>query len=152
MTPDEVAASHRWHAVECNNLAWSLSELPSRTPTQDAEMLHAAHAAAFHWHKVGTEENAARASMLLGHVHAALGHGGLALWYAEDSYRYLVDHNPPDWEIAFACAVLAHAAYAAGDAGLHRDNYSRARDLGQAIAGSEDREIFLRTFARIPSP
>jgi hypothetical protein len=46
--PEEIAKSHRWHAVACNNLAWSFIELPTRTPKQDHEMLNAAYSAAFH--------------------------------------------------------------------------------------------------------
>nr|MBI2905052.1 hypothetical protein [Chloroflexota bacterium] len=115
-------------------------------------MLNAAHASAFHWDKVGTELNSARAKMLLGHLHAALGHGQLALDYAHESCRYLVDHDPPDWELAFAHAVLAHAAFAAGETGLQRENYARAEELGEAIADPEDKDIFFKTFKLIPKP
>ncbi len=145
-TPEEILTSHRWHAIECNNLAWSLSELGVRTPVQDAEMLNAAHASVFHWSKVGNELNAARGQMLLGRVHAELGHGSLALAYAEASYSYVVSHDPADWELAFAHAILAHAALAAGKQELHRNHYTKAEQLGQAIADPDEREIFLRTF------
>jgi hypothetical protein len=37
-----------------------LSEAASRSDAEDNEMLNAAHAAAFHWSKVGTEIHAAR--------------------------------------------------------------------------------------------
>jgi hypothetical protein len=133
-------------------LAWKLSEQAGRTASQDEEMLDAAHASAFHWGSVGTELNRARAQMLLGHVHAALGRGQTALRYAQRSHDYLVAHEPPDWEIAFSHAILAHAAFAAGDAGVHRHHYAKARELGQAIADPEDRAIFFRTFDRIPKP
>jgi hypothetical protein len=149
---DDLARSHRWHACECNNAAWTLAELSSRSAEQDDEMLNAAHAAAFHWSKVGNELNAARASMLLGHVHAALGHGATAMRYARESFDYLVAHDPPDWELAFAHAILAHAAAAAGETGLHREHFAQAEQLGKAIADSEDREIFFKTFLTIPKP
>lgn len=152
LTPEEIARSHRWHAIECNNLAWRLSDLPGRTPVQDDEMLNAAHASAFHWSVVGTELNQARATMLLGHVHAALGSGDAARRYAQSSYDYLAAHDPPDWEIAFAHAILAHAAFAAGDAALHQQHYARAQELGEAIADPEDKEIFSNTFRFIPAP
>jgi hypothetical protein len=151
-SPEEIDRSHRWHAIECNNLAWTLSDQPNRTPAQDEDMLNAAHASAFHWSRAGDELNQARARMLLGHVYAALGKGGSALVYARQSCDYLAAHQPPDWEIAFAHAVLAHAAYAAGEAALHRQQYARAQELGQAIADPEDREIFFSTFNSIPSP
>jgi hypothetical protein len=150
LTTEEIARSHRWHAVECNNLAWRLSELPERTPAQDIEMHDAAHASAFHWSKVGTELHSARAKLLLGHVHAVLGQGSAALAYAQESYRYLVAHEPPDWERAFAHAVLAHAAHAAGETELHKENFAKAEELGPGIANAEDREIFFKTFRNIP--
>ena len=152
LSPEEIARSHRWHAVECNNLAWKLSEQAARTPIQDEEMLNAAHAAAFHWAKVGTELNQASAMMLLGHVHAALGAGHTALAYAHQSYDYLAAHEPHDWEITFAHAILAHAAFAAGDAALHQEHHATAQALGHAIADPEESKIFFKTFNRIPSP
>ena len=152
LSAEEIVRSHRWHAVECNNIAWRLSELPSRTRPQDAEMLNAAFASAFHWNRVGTEVNNARAKMLLGHVLAALGHGELALPYAQQSYVYLASHDPPDWELAFAHAVLAHAAFAAGETGLQQEHYAKAEQLGVAIADPENKEIFFKTFNLVPKP
>jgi hypothetical protein len=152
LSPEEIARSHRWHAIECNNLAWALADQPSRSNQETEEMLHAAHASAFHWSKVGEEINQVRAKMLLGHVHARLGDGVFALCYARESSDYLLAHNPPDWEKAFAHAILAHAAFAAGDKTLHQQQYLKAEDLGQKIADKEDKEIFLMTFKGIPKP
>lgn len=152
LTPEDVARSHRWHAVECNNLAWELSVQASRSPAQDEEMRNAAHAAAFHWDKVGTDLNRARASLLLGQVYAALGLGEAALVYAKRSYEDLVAHDPPDWEMAFAKAILAHAACAAHDPLSHEEFYAEASALGEAIADPEDKAIFFKTFNRIPRP
>ncbi len=149
--PDATAA-HRRHAVECNNLAWRLSEQAERSAAEDEEMLNAAHASAFHWSRAGNELNAARAWMLLGRVHALLGNGQAALRYARQCHDYLAAHDPPDWELAFVHAVLAHAAFAAGDGTLHALHYAKARDLGAAIADDEDRSIFLGTFGTIPQP
>jgi len=148
----EMTESHRQHAMECNNLAWALSESTYRTPLQDNEMLDAAHASAYHWARIGTDLNRARARMLLGHVHAALGMAATALVYARESFEYLATHKAPDWEIAFAHAVLAHAAFAAGEVDLHRRHFARANELGRAIADPEDREIFFKTFNVIPAP
>ncbi|MFH1568118.1 MAG: hypothetical protein ABIL09_08980, partial [Gemmatimonadota bacterium] len=152
LSPEEIAASHRWHAIECNNRAWQLSEQPRRSPAENEQMLHAAHAAAFHWAQVGTELHQARARMLLGHVCAAVGQGQPALAYAGRSLAYLAAHETPDWEIAFAHAVLAHAASAAGGTALHREHYTRAQELGHAIADPEDKAIFHKTFDLIPAP
>ncbi|MCO6457211.1 MAG: hypothetical protein J5I93_18090 [Pirellulaceae bacterium] len=151
-TPDEIARFHRWHAVESNNLAWKLSEQTSRTAAEDELMLDAAHASAYHWGQVGTELNQVRAQMLLGQVHAALGQGTTALNYARRSSEYFAARETPDWELAFAHAVLAHAASAAGDAALHQQHYALAEQLGQAIADPEDQAVFRQSFQRIPRP
>lgn len=152
LSSEEIERSHRWHAVECNNLAWALSDDVDRTPAQDEEMLDAAHASAFHWSKVGTDLHRARAWMLLGRVHACLGDGKTALRYARQSYAYLAAHDPPDWELAFAHAILAQAAHAAGDGNLHREHHARAKELGDAIADPEDKEIFFKTFEGVAAP
>ena len=150
-SPEDVAKWNRWFAIECNNRAWRLSEQAARTGAEDVEMLHAAHASAFHWDKVGTDLHRNRAAMLLAHVHALMGHGRAALVYARNSFGYVMKNDSPEWEVAFAHAVLANAAAAAGEAKLHAEHYGRARELGSAL-GAEDRAIFDATFARVPEP
>jgi len=54
---DEIARWDRWFAVEMNNRGWELAEQAERTPEETEEMLHAAHAAAMHWARVGTDLN-----------------------------------------------------------------------------------------------
>jgi hypothetical protein len=148
---EEAGPWHRRFAAESNSLAWTLSEKSARTAAEDAEMLRAAYAASFHWSKVGTESNRARADMLLGHVHALLKQGAPAMHHARRSYDYVTAHESPEWEVAFANAILAHAAHAAKDVGAYSHHYPVARQLGEALADPEERELFERTFARIPS-
>ena len=151
-TADEIARWDRWFAIEMNGRAWTLVEKAVRSPLEDEEMLHAAHAAALHWSRVGSESNRARADMLLGQVHALLGNGSLAMHYARRSHDFTASRESPDWELAFVHAVLANAARAAQDAPLYAEEYRIAKKLGGAIADSEDREIFERTFALLPAP
>lgn len=152
VSPEEVARWNRWFAVECNNRAWRFAETPGRSAEEDEEMLHCAHAAALHWSKVGTGLHRARATMLLGHVHALLGNGAIAMGYAEASFAYVSSHDSPHWEVAFAHAVLANAAAAAGERDLHAQHYARAQALGAALEDAEDREIFEKTFRAVPIP
>ena len=114
-------------------------------------MLHAAHAAAWHWTRVGTELNEARASMLLGMAHALNGDGPLSLRYAMSSFNYFNEHPAPDWEQAFAHATLAAAAHAAGDTAQYAEHYSEAARLGEVIAEPDDRDVFRRTFHQVPT-
>jgi hypothetical protein len=148
---EEIRKWHRFFAVECNNRAWGLSEATSRTGAQDGEMLDAAHAAAFHWNQVGTDVHRARADMLLAHVHALLGHGAIAMRHARASFDAVASRQSPAWEVAFAHAVLAHAAAAVHDASLHARHYALAKEVGSALP-DEDRAIFDATFVHVPAP
>jgi hypothetical protein len=151
-SPEEIARWDRRFAVEMNNRAWAIVDNAGRTPEEEEEMLHAAHAAAVHWSRVGTERNKAAADMLLGQAHSVVGNGALAMRYAKRSHGYITSHESPDWEIAFAHAVLANAARAAGDGALYSQQYTLAKSLGEAISDREDKEIFEQFFARIPVP
>lgn len=149
--PEEEARWRRRFAADANNLAWSLVELEQRTPAQTDAMLDAAHASAHLWSAIGTDLHRARGQMLLGIAHGLAGNGALALRYAGACLDYFLDHECPDWEIAFAHAGMACAAAAAGDATLHAQHYAHARRLGDAIADPEDRAVFMKTFERIPA-
>lgn len=149
---EELVKWNRWFAVECNNSAWRLAESHARTAAQDDEMLHCAHAAALHWSKVGTDLHCARATMLVGHVYALLGDGQRASTHARKAYDYVMSHESPDWEVAFAHAVLANAAAASGDRPLHAVHYAAAEELGSALENAEERSIFEATFAVVPAP
>ena len=60
VAPDLDQATRRALAVGLFNHTWTLLENPNRTPEQDDEMLHAAHASRYHWGEVGEPVNLAR--------------------------------------------------------------------------------------------
>lgn len=151
LTEEQQYSAHRWFAMECNNSCWDLTTA-TRTPQQDARMLHAAHAAAFHWGCVGERVHHMRADQLLAHVHALLGMGATALQYALSCHQYFTTHETPDWELAFTHAILAQAAAVTGDTALHASAYAEARSVMDAIVDPEDRAIVDATFRLIPEP
>jgi hypothetical protein len=143
---------HRHFAMEGNNRAWQLSVEP-RDPARDRKMLDAAHASAWHWAVAGTELNHMRARMLLAEVHALLGHGATALAYAREMREYFIRKtDTPDWEIAFAHVVYAHAAHAAGELAPYRAAYRDATAAIAAISDEEGRAIVLKTFRQVEAP
>lgn len=154
LLPPESSDPQEWHkffASTANNRAWELSVRP-RTPAQHREMLDAAHASAWHWSAIGTEQHSMRATMLLAEVHALLGHGASALSYAQKMKAYFLREATPDWELAFTHVIYAHAASAAGAPELHRKAYAEAVTAIQAIADEEDKSIVLKTFDQMPDP
>ncbi len=150
-TEEELRKWNRYFGVEGNNRAWRLTEQETRTPAEAEEMLQAAHTAAWHWSMVGTELNRARADMLLGRVYTLLGNAEQAMRYARSSFDFVTSRETPDWELAFANAVLAHAAAVSQDHALHSLHYARADELSAAL-GAEDLTIYHATFRHIPPP
>lgn len=150
-TQEMIDEWHRWFAVECNNGAWDLIAQAERSPEQEIEMLNRAYAAAYHWSKVGTLLNVARADITLAHAQALLGSGDLALESARRALEFFENNACEDWDLAFAHMEIALAAAVEGDAELHAQHYETARTLGDAIHYEEDRKVFLEEFDRIPS-
>ena len=148
----ESSDYQKWHkrfAIECNNRAWELSIQP-RTPPQDREMLDMAHASAWHWAQIGPELNRMRATMLLAEVHALLGYDSTAYSYAREMRTYFLNHDSPDWELAFTHTIYAHAAIVAGEVEEHHSAYNEANKALQLISDDEDRNIVLRTYNQVP--
>jgi hypothetical protein len=131
--------SHRRLGVDLFNRTWSLIETDSRTQAQDDELLHCAHASAYHWlHGGGTEANRARSEWLCARVHAIVGDAGGALHHAERCLA-IVQESPEAMEpfdLPAAYEALARAHAAAGD---HAE-MQRYVELGRAEAARIDDE------------
>jgi hypothetical protein len=151
-SPDEKAVWCRRFASSANNRAWTLSEQSKRSAAEDQEMLHAAHAAAYLWQEVGTEHHAALARLLLGQVHALLGHAGLALAYATSAHQYFLGRDSEAWETALSHVIMANAASCAGQSVPHREHYRVAVGLIEALADAEEREILMASLRVVPLP
>src|SRR5439155_13917343 len=83
-----TAEQRRELAVDLFNHAWALLRLPERTPEQDDELIHAAHASRHHWSEVGTAANLARGEWQVSRVYAALGRAEPALHHARRCLAY----------------------------------------------------------------
>lgn len=151
-TPEMIAKFHQWFAVECNNRAWDLAVKLPRTAEETREMLDAAYAASFHWAKIGKPVNIARADMTLAHIWAVLGNGEQAQKYAKQCLDFFEANHGEEWDIAFAHAEMAYAAYVRGDHAAHVRHHAEADRLGQAMKSEEDKSVFMEEFSRIPKP
>jgi len=149
---DEITAEQRRRlAVDCFNRAWTLLRLETRTPEQDDELIHCAHASRHHWGEVGTAANRGRGEWQCSRVYAVLGRGEPALHHARRCLA-LVEQHPDameDWDLPFAYEALARAAAVAGDAAAARDWLERARRAGERIAEEEERELLASDLATI---
>ena len=153
-TPQDASPEtwHRFFAASANNVAWTLAEMPAGELDPRA-LLDAAHAAAWHWERVGTELHRMRARALLALAHARAGLGATALDYADETCAYFLGRDgTPDWEIAMTHVVRAAAAAAAGDGATHAAAYAEGMRALAAIARDEDRAIVERVLACVPAP
>jgi len=146
------AETERRLGIDLFNRTWTLMEKTDRTREDDDEMLHCAHASAYHWLRVGTQANRARSEWQCSRVNAILEHVDPALRHASRCLE-LVEGSPEEMEefdLPAAYEALGRAYCVAGD----RDEARRYVELGRAetakIADEDDRAIMEADFATIP--
>ena len=148
--PFELSTAHRWFAIECNNHAWDLVETTNRTQGQLADMLHAAHAARFHWQRAGNALNAFRAETLLSIAYSTAGRGEPALYHARETLSLMTtidDLTPFDRTTAEAAA--ARACELAGKANQAKVHWASADDALAQCADAEDRDALRKLFPEL---
>jgi len=131
------AEEHRRLGIDLYNRTWTLMDSPGD------EMLHCAHASAYHWMQSdGTTANRARSEWLCSRVYALLGRPDPALHHARRCIE-LVESAPgemEDWDTAAAHEALARAHLAAGEVEEARRYAELAREETARIADPEDRQ------------
>ena len=130
-------------AAELFNATWRLLDKPERTPDEDDEMLHAAHASRYHWIRVGTRVNAARGEWQCSRVYAVLGRPEPALHHARRCLELCESAagDLDEFDLPFAYEALARAHAVAGDEEEARHWIARARAAGEAISDEDDRVL-----------
>ena len=146
-------AEHRRLGVELFNKTWTLVRKSDRTREDDDEMVHCAHASAYHWFQVGTQAHRARSEWQCSRVYTVLGLGEPALRHARRCLE-LVQGAPgemEDWDLAAAHEALARAYSTAGHADEARTHVELGRAALAQIADDEDRDQLEADFATIPA-
>jgi hypothetical protein len=145
---------HRELAVGLFNQVWEMLRMPNRTPFQDDQMTHAAHASRWHWGQV--REGAGPQQLAVGEwqcsrVYAVLGRAEPAMHHARSSLAICEESGIGDWVLAAAYEALARASGVAGD----REGFSiwleRARTATAAIADPQDRGVIEQDLAALGS-
>jgi hypothetical protein len=146
------AQDERQTAVDLFNRTWSLMELAERTPEQDDEMIHSAHASRHHWAAVGTGVNLARGEWQISRVYVTLGRGEPALYHAGRCLEYCEANRDEiaDWDIPYAYEALARAHLTAGNEDEAKRYAARARELAAQVADEHDREHLEEDLATLP--
>ena len=137
--------------IDLFNKTWTLMEKTDRTREEDDELLHCAHASAYHWFQVGTRANRARSEWQCSRVHAILGQVEPALHHARRCLE-LVEASPDEMEefdLPAAYEALGRAHSVAGDLTEARRFVELGRAETAKIADDDDRAIMEADFATI---
>jgi DNA-binding transcriptional MerR regulator len=152
VAPDLDQATRRALAVGLFNYTWTLLENPNRTPAQDDEMIHAAHASRYHWGEVGEAVNLARGEWQVSRVYATLGRGEPAIYHARRCLEINESNQATreDWELGSAFEALARAYAVAGDRVASEEWRARAVAELAGVREAEDRQILEQDLATLP--
>ena len=149
MTQSSTPEEQRKFAVSCFNQVWNLLDKPDRTPEENIEMIHLAHASRYHWGQIGTPLNFARGDWQISRIYALLGFGVMSFKYAKFCLNLCEKHNLGDFDLAFAYEALARASAVSGDIANARGYLEMAEMTGHSIAKDDDREYFLKELRSI---
>jgi len=141
------AREERSLAAGLFNRTWELFDARA----SDDELIHTAHASAYHWAQVGTAANRARGEWLCARVYSVLGRAEPALHHARRCLE-LVEANPADleeWDLPAAYEAVARAQSVAGDLGEARRYVELGRAAAARVADEEDRAPLEADFATI---
>ena len=142
-------AEQRRIGIDLFNRTWTLIEDPNRDPD---ELVHCAHASAYHWmHGGGTVANRARSEWQCSRVYAVLGRAEPALHHARRCLE-LCEANTgeiEEFDLPFAYEALARAYAVAGDEAEARAWLARARAAGEMIVDEDDRVLLESDLATI---
>ena len=144
--PTTLDVDHRALGVALYNDTWRLLE-KERSPAEDEELLHQAHASAYHWLNAPEcqPKNRARSEWMCSRVYAVLGRAEPALHHAERCLQ-IVQASPEDmddFDLPFAYEALARASAVAESSDDARRYEQEAREAAERITDAEDRDLVL---------
>ena len=122
----------------------SLIEKSERTPEEEDEMVHAAHASRYHWGRIGRPVHRARGEWQIARVYTVLNRPSSARFHAQRCLELCQAHGIGDFDVAFAHEGVARAAAAEGDRPAFEAHFRQARACGEQVGEPEDREQFFK--------
>ncbi len=134
---------HRKTARDCFNHAWDYLDKKERSPQDEKQMLHLAHASRFHWGLVGSPRNRAVGDWQISRIYAALNEPSLSLRFAKSSLEACQKDDLKE-VLATAYEAMARAYAVAGDYSSAKSYIGKAREqLSKLTLDDEDRGTYL---------
>ncbi|HXZ57972.1 MAG TPA: hypothetical protein VEG40_10340 [Gaiellaceae bacterium] len=145
------ADEHRTLGIDLFNKTWTLMETSDRTAEQDDELLHCAHASAYHWLQAGKLGNRVRSEWQCARAYTVLARPEPALHHARRCHE-LAESAPDaleEFDLPFACEALARAHALAGDETEARNWLDRARAAAADVIDDNDRALLEADLATV---
>lgn len=143
---------HKKQAVDNFNETWDLIDQADRTEQENLLMIHKAHASRYHWGVIGGPLQFARGEWQISRVYALLKHGDRALYHAQHSLQYCLNHLIGDFDLAFAYEAIARAYMTLGNKQSTLQYISLAEEAAQQIQKEADKKYFLLELSTITLP
>ncbi|MEN9956396.1 MAG: hypothetical protein RIR46_4 [Actinomycetota bacterium] len=122
------------------NRTWELIDLTDRSPEQELEMIHSAHASRLHWQVAGGPEQWAIGEWQCARVYCEVGFPEQGIFHAQACLELVENNAVPVWLMASAFEVLSRSYWGAGDLDLAKLARGRARQLIAKIEDAGERE------------
>ena len=137
--------AHHYRGIEMNQQVWKLLGQKDRDERDNRRMEHFALASLYHWEQSPkfAPINAQRGHWLLTRVYAVLARSNETLLHAEKCMSLTLELDLKDFDLAYAHEGLARAHASAGNTDKAKEQYRRAVEAGEAIAGDEDKTSFM---------
>jgi DNA-binding transcriptional MerR regulator len=132
------------------NRVWELLEQADRTPADDEELVHTAHASRHFWTGVGDEKNRSIGDWQVSRVYSTLGRGEPAVHHARRALEHAQNVEGETWLLASAYEGLARAYAVAGDRAAAAEWKAKAVARLAEVADPDDREIVEGDIATLP--
>jgi hypothetical protein len=139
---ENLKEAHKKFAIDCFNGTWDLLDNKNRSPEEDDNMIHMAHASRYHWGEIGTPLEFARGDWQISRVYAVLGMGAMAIKYAETSLAHCQQNDIVDFDLAFAYEALTRGSAITGDSAGGIKYKKLAIEAGDKIKDEANREYF----------
>ena len=135
--------NHRQIAVNCFNATWDLLDRTDRTPEDDLQMIHCAHASRYHWGVIGSSIEFQRGEWQISRVYSVLGMGESALYHAEICNQTCVEEGIGDFDMAFSLEAMARAHMVLGNTEDCGKYLELAKEAADQIEEKDTRDYFL---------
>ncbi len=158
----DIPEDLKWHrkmAAQLFNHTWDLIDKgDKRTPEENEEMIHSAHASRYHWIIVINSGkypetgpvNHARGDQIISRVYSLLNMPHEALFYAEKTLNMCLNNKIGDFDLAFGYEAMARAFSLQPDKKQELEKHlSLAKEAAEKIKKKEDKEYFLSELSSI---